>query len=309
MARNVASGQAINLDVQFADANGNAINADSTPQIRITDPNGTIVVALTSNNVASVGTGLYRYSYTVPAGSTAGAWQDRWVGAIGGTQTAANFVFYVVSGGTVTAVEDEDLADTPTTIANSYGYTQAEIDNLNLLLDLLKKRLKSTGTRYVRDQYGAIEYDGYGEPLTEECNVFSDSELITFLQSSLSEFNSTPHFTMFTFSDIDLLQSGGHFAHIIVSGAVILGLAAQALIEKGREFTITDSGVAFQPPTVSEIINNQFSTLLSAYREDLKRIKNNLKPRPIGLGTIYSLSNYMNPYVRALRNLRERRVY
>ena len=303
MSRTVASGQAINLDIKYYDANNHAINTDNTPQIEITDPSGTIVVALGSTNVASIGTGEYRYTYIVPAGSTAGDWEDMWIASIGGTQLEGTFEFAVVSGGTVEAIADSELGDAP----DSISYSQDEIDNINYLLGILKKRLKSTGTRYVRDEYGAPVRDGYGEILTEECNVFSNDELISFLENSLSEFNQTPHFTNLYFSDADFAPRG-RFIDIIVSGAFLLALAAQALIEKGREFQITDNGVSFQPPVVSDILTSELSTLYSSYLDRLRFQKNQFKPRPIGFGTAYSLSNYINPRVRALRHLRARQI-
>ena len=51
----------------------------------------------------------------------------------------------------------------------------------------------------------------------------------------------------------------GIFAAIIIQGAVLLALAAQALIERGREFSITDNGITFQPPAVAEMLNAQFT--------------------------------------------------
>jgi len=303
MSRTVASGNAINLDIKYYDANNQPINTDHTPQIEITDPNGTVVVALGSTNVASIGTGEYRYTYIVPAGSSAGAWSDFWRADIGGTQLDGTFGFTVVSGGTVEAVDDLELGDTPDPI----DYSQTEIANINYMLDILKKRLKSTGTRYVRDEYGAPVRDGYGEILTEECNVFSNEELISFLENSLSEFNETPHFTNLYFSDADFAPRG-RFIDIIIEGAFILALAAQALIEKGREFNITDNGVSFQPPIVSDVLTSELSTFYSVYIEKLKFKKNQFKPRPIGFGTAYSLVNFINPRVRAFRHLRERQI-
>lgn len=305
MSRVVPSGQAINLTVQYKDAAGSAIMADSTPRVRITDPNGTVVHALSSDFVAIIGVGQYRYTYTIPAGSQAGDWSDYWVADIGGTRLAQTFTFEVISGGTVEAVEESDLGDA----AVLDECTQCEIDNINCLLDLLKKRLKSTGVRFVRDQFGAVVYDGYGDPLTEECNVFTDDELITFLRASLSEFNSIPHFTSFTFADIDFCEcSDGRFGHTIVTGATLLAMGAQMLIEKGREFVITDNGVSFQPPAVSDVINSQFGTLLADYRQTLTFIKNQFKPRPQGMGTIYGLYNMVNPRLRALRHFRQRQI-
>ena len=305
MARVVPAGQAINLEILYKDAAGHEIMTDATPRIRITDPDGVVIHALSSDFVAIVGVGRYRYTYIVPAGSTAGDWNDFWVASIGGTQLAQEFTFEVISGGTVEAIEDPDLGDSA--IINEC--TENEIININCLLDLLKRRLKNTGVRFVRDQFGSVVYDGYGEPLTEQCNVFTDAELITFLRASLSEFNSIPHFTSFTFADIDFCEcSDGRFGHTIATGATLLAMGAQMLIEKGREFVITDNGVSFQPPAVSDILNSQFGTLLSAYREDLRFIKNQFKPAPQGMGTIYGLYNMINPRLRALRHFRQRQI-
>jgi hypothetical protein len=123
------------------------------------------------------------------------------------------------------------------------------------------------------------------------------------LVNGLSEFNQIPHFTSFHFSDPAIY---GIFADVIVQGAVILALAAQSLIERGREFTITDNGITYQPPQISEILNNQYGQQLADYKEKVKFIKCNLKPAPLGLGgfTLQGIS----PNLTRLRHLRERQI-
>ena len=46
------------------------------------------------------------------------------------------------------------------------------------------------------------------------------------------------------------------FGEILVEGATLYALASQALIERGREFQITDNGLNFNPPTVSRVAAN-----------------------------------------------------
>ncbi len=121
--------------------------------------------------------------------------------------------------------------------------------------------------------------------------------------NGLSEFNQIPHFTNFTFADPRIQTI---FADVIIQGAVILALAAQALIEKGREFVITDNGVTYQPPQVAELLNNQYGQQLADYKEKVKYIKANMKPDPLGLGTFRVTA--ISPNYLRLRHLRQRQI-
>jgi hypothetical protein len=127
--------------------------------------------------------------------------------------------------------------------------------------------------------------------------------LVYFLESSLSEFNSIPHFTDFTFCD-DVIS--GRFAHLIVEGAAIYAMAAQMLIESGRELTINDNGIQFTPPQLSNALNNELSQFLASHREQVKYVKTSIKPRPIGYGSFRVMA--VSPNFARLRHLRERRI-
>jgi hypothetical protein len=118
-------------------------------------------------------------------------------------------------------------------------------------------------------------------------------------------FNEIPHFTCFTFNDSEITS---HFQAIIVQGASLVALSSKALIERGREFTITDAGVSFVPPTVSELLNNQWNTSLVNHLEKLKIIKSSMKPGPFGLGTL-TISTTRHPAVARLRHLRARQLF
>lgn len=147
----------------------------------------------------------------------------------------------------------------------NFEYSQPAIKNINILLKLLKIRLASDGKNKSYDKNGNIIYI--------DSDIYSVDQLVGFLALSLSEFNSVPSFTYFTFEDTKVIE---FFTEPLVSGATLYALASQALIERGKEFQITDNGVVFDPPNVSDMLNTQYETLLCKHYEKIKDIKNNI---------------------------------
>lgn len=287
-------GRNVDLYVRFVDANNNPVNADDTPQVEITDSEGTIRRVLSNIGVGLVTDnqdGLYLLSYEVPANSPDAYWSHRWVAEIGDVQIENTFQFLVITAGSISesAVPSFDPGDPV-----PWDFTKDENAGINILLQMVKFRLKSDGTRKVRvgDQF-----------VDSPCSIFTDAELISFLVNSLSSFNQYPHFTQFTFADPQIF---GLYADVILQGGVLLALAAQALIERGREFSITDNGVTYQPPAVSEMLNTQYSAQLADYKEKLKAIKSSLKPEPVSIGTFRVTA--ISPNYLRLRHLRERQI-
>jgi hypothetical protein len=185
-----------------------------------------------------------------------------------------------------------------------FDFSEAELTGINILLKLLKCKLRSEGQKPSRDEYGAFITDGYGELVMEDCNVFDDETLACFLCSALSEFNMVPFFTSFTFADEIIYKT---FSAAITEGAHIIALASQALIEKGRDFTISDGGISYQPPALGDFLQTQYQNFLTSYRERLKNIKNSIRPAPASYGTFTNLSSGAPAFVR-LRHLRSRRI-
>lgn len=103
---------------------------------------------------------------------------------------------------------------------------------------------------------------------SETLTLFTTYQLMLFLTSSLATFNQTPPFTNFTFEDTEFINE---FVDLILKGAEIFGLAAEELIERGREFPILDLG--FQPPSISDILNTQHSVKFTDWQEEIKHIK------------------------------------
>jgi len=165
---------------------------------------------------------------------------------------------------------------------------ECELEILNDLICQMRAELKDSNT---------------------SCYAFSAAELSAFLDAALSEFNGTPTFTNFTWKSIDLRR----FRFIIVEGAVLLALGAQVLIEAGREFTITENGINFNPAQVSAALQNQFTARFTQYKNDLLFIKDHFRASPAAVLNYQSLlvndGILGNPAIARLRHLRQRRIF
>lgn len=283
----------VNLTVQFKDQYGNPINTDSFPTISIVQPSGLVALLPTSVGVQQLGTGNYVYTFTVPINGPYGVFNDIWVGYINGYRVETTFSF-VVTHTQIPSVNTDGyvhLGDDP-----GFHYSQCAIINVNKLIKSLRARLNSAGKARSSDAYGNTTY--------VDCDIFSVDMLTTFIATALWDFNQVPYFTFFRFDDDDFVDQ---FGEVLVEGATLYALASIALIERGREFQLTDNGLNFNPPTVSELLQTQYSTLLSHYWEKLKYIKNSLRPGPRGLG-VFSMNSAINPAFARLRHLRARRL-
>jgi hypothetical protein len=282
-----------NLIITFKDPSGNPVNTDSYPTISIVQPSGLVFMAPTSVGVAQLSTGTYSYIFTAPINGPLGIWNDIWTGYVNGFRVQTTFSF-LVNFGQVPAINVDGyqhLGD-----AVPFEYSQCAIRNINKLIKSLRARLNSSGKAKSVDGYGNVQY--------VDCDIFSVDMLVTFIATALWDFNQVPYFTWFTFDEDSFVEQ---FGEILVEGATLYSLASKALIERGREFQLTDNGLNFNPPTVSELMQTQYSTLLSHYWEKLKYIKNSLRPSPRGLG-VFSMNSAINPAFARLRHLRARRL-
>ena|SRR5574339_491455 len=141
--------------------------------------------------------------------------------------------------------------------------------NLLKLITMMKARLRSEGKRKAHNRWGLADEVTY-----VDVDIYTTEMLMTFLEMSLCDFNMVPHFTFYTFEDSKIINQ---FASLIVEGAVVYALGSQALLERGREFATTDNGVTFEPPTVSELLQTQYSQLYATHYEKLKYIKLHIK--------------------------------
>ena len=285
-------GEIIQLQATFFGTNGQPIDLDTYPQISIQQPSGNVIFPFTSMGVSRVAEGVYNFDYTVDVNPSYGVWFDHWKGMIGGytIQQSFNFVIQLTQMPAVNTDGFMHLGDDV-----PWNFSQNAICNINKLIKYLKARLNSSGK--------AVSKDEYGNKILIDCDIYTVDQLTAFLWGSLSAFNQIPHFTEFTFDDSNIIDM---FTEVLVQHATIYALASKALIERGREYNITDNGVSVVIPTVSELLNSQWGTELTNWNEKVKLIKQNMKPSPVAIG---SATNVQNPLFRRLRSLRERKIY
>lgn len=290
-------GDIIQLRAEFRNISTGALT-DLTffPEISIQQPSGNVIFPFTSTGVYHLATGIYGFDFEVSPYSEVGVWTDNWRGSLSPVDgynqyNQHNFVIYPSQMPQVNTDGYVALGDEP-----GFCFSQVAIKNINKLIYILKSRLNSSGKAKVKDQYG--------NDVLIDCDIYTIPQLVTFLIAAIEAFNMIPHFTYFTFEDTDFLNI---FGEIIVRHALVYALASKALIEKGREFNISDNGVTFQPPGVSDVLMTQYSTEYTHWQDDVRLIKANMKPQAIGLGTLRPLSS--SPAYRRLRHLRERSIY
>ena len=284
--------EAVQLLALFKGPDGQPADLDAFPMITIVQPGGGVAIGPTSAGVFKNSTGEYGFVYDVCLRPPVGTWTDIWQGTLNGFAVTGqfNFTVYTTQVPAINSDGYEHLGDVP-----GFNYSQVAIHNINNMLQLLRARLKSSGLHKTKDKFNNDIY--------EQCDIFSTDQLVAFLALALTQFNETPHFTLFTFDDTPIMEN---FMGILVQGASLIALSSQALIERGREFSINDNGVGFTPPGISDMLNTQFQTELQNWYERIKLIKFNMKPSPMGLGTLRITGA---PQVMRLRFLRARQIF
>lgn len=287
-------GDIIQLRTLFRDpSSGVPIDLDIFPQISIQEPSGNVIFEWNSTGVYRLDVGVYGYDFKLGSTPSLGVWSDHWQGRSGSNTlfNSHNFVVHTTQAPRLNSDGYVALGDEV-----PFNFSQTAIKNINKLIAILKARLNSSGKALIKDENGV-------EQLVD-CDIYTVSQLVLFLIAALDSFNMIPHFTAYTFEDTEFFNI---FGEIIVRFALIYALASKALIEKGREFQITDNGVNFQPPGVSDILNTQYSTEYTQWQDNVKLIKANMKPGPIGLGTLRPLA--ASPQYLRMRHLRARSVF
>lgn len=282
------------LTATFYDNLGNPVDTDSFPQISLVQPSGNVLFDFSSSGVQRIGTGQYSFTYTLPYAGPEGVWSDVWQGTVDGyvqTQTLNFIVFSSNLYGPLSSDGYHQLGEDP-----GFDYSQIAILNINKMLKTLRARLNSSGKIQITNPDGSIGYS--------DCDIFSVDALVAFLAASLADINAIPYFTAFTFDQTNIMDL---LHQVIVEGATIYALASQALVERGREWTISDSGISLVVPTVSELLNSQYSQLLTLHFDRVKLIKNSMRPSPLALGSLSTTSG--SPLARRLSTLRARRLF
>lgn len=289
---NVQLNESIKLIARFYSSSGVLADLDSFPLITIVQPSGAVLLGPTSAGVSRDATGTYSYILPVQYNQALGVYYDVWQGSMGGNNLVQEYNFIVLNTQMQEVASDgymhlgEDVG---------FNYSQNAILNINKLMKGVRARLNTRGKAKTKDEFGNVVY--------EDCDLFSTEQLVIFIAGALTAFNEIPHFTFFTFEDNDIIDL---FYDVLVNYAVILAIESKIAIERGRELQINDSGVTFTPPGVSDILNSIYGTQLNHWFEKVKLIKANMKPGPLGLGTMRSLGS--SPQLMRLRHLRQRQI-
>lgn len=284
----------VQLRAKFKNSEGNPADLDAFPQISIIQPSGNALLGPTSAGISKLATGLYSYDFSVELHVNLGVWSDVWTGTLMGIPVEGEFSFIINSSQQQFVNIDGylSLGDLP-----PFNYSQLAIQNIGLLLRTLKARLNSSGKHLTKDQFG--------NEIFMDCDIFSNEQLISFLADSLTWFNEIPLFTNFTFEDTEILQQ---FHNAIVQGATIQALAAQMLLEKGREFSINENGLTFQPATLADLMQSEWSTELTAHQAKVTMIKKNMRSSPIAIGSFSSIGTDRSTIISRQRFRREGRI-
>lgn len=283
----------VRLRASFFDTTGALTDLSSFPTVSIVSPSGLVSVSPSSAGVYAVETGIYGYDYEIGINGPIGVYNDIWRG-VNGSQVIILSHNFVCDTTQLPAINSDGYVHLGDDVG--FNYSQLAIQNINKVIKGVRARLKSQGKAKRVDEDGNVTYI--------DCDIYSVDVLVTFCAMALSNFNLIPYFTTFTYEDTEIIDQ---FCEILVQGAVLYALASQALIERGREFQISDNGLQFTPPTVSELLSSQWGTGLTSYNEQVKYVKNSMRPAPKGLGTLTITAT--NPNVSRLRHLRARRFF
>lgn len=131
--------------------------------------------------------------------------------------------------------------------------------------------------------------------------AFSTVEINEFLDLALADVNVWPTFTEYTWTDVPT-----NWKSLVTLGGQVMALYAQGLIEAGREFTVTDQGISFNPPQLSAHMQTAAQALMTQYNEMKEVVKRNIRPSYYAVGSYRVLA--IHPYMLRLRHLRERRL-
>lgn len=109
-----------------------------------------------------------------------------------------------------------------------------------------------------------------------DAEIYSKEKVESFLLMGIAATHSVyPNSGLINNIDLDKLPSDLPLLYfdMSVQYAVICALGSQALLERGREFTTIDNGMAFTPPILSDILMNQYNQEMHFWLEKAKLSK------------------------------------
>jgi len=134
------------------------------------------------------------------------------------------------------------------------------------------------------------------------CEIFGDSQLLSYIDLALMDVNSHPTWTYY-----DINSVPRDWYNCIVKGAYVFAIDAQGLVERARNFNISDQGVTYTPPDLPGHFQSLSQMVRAEYQAEKEKIKANVRPAPQGLGSTRVLTP--NPLLLRMRHLRSHRFF
>jgi len=134
------------------------------------------------------------------------------------------------------------------------------------------------------------------------CEIFSDSQILSYIDLALQSVNSHPTWTFYTLESLPR-----DWYNVIILGGYVYALNAQGLVERARNFTIGDQGVNYNPPDLPGHFQSLAQAMEAKFEAEKERIKANVRPAPVGMGSTRVLTP--NPAILRLRHLRSHRFF
>lgn len=131
--------------------------------------------------------------------------------------------------------------------------------------------------------------------------IYSDDELSIYLSLTLIDMNSHPTTTYYTWDTVPT-----NWYACIVYGAQWMAWNSEAILEAGKQYSINENGITFQPPDLAGAINTAAAAVYTHYTDIKERIKKNIKPQLRAVGGTRIM--YPSPFLMKLRHLRERQI-
>jgi hypothetical protein len=155
----VAQGQTITLTAQwYAYAGGPAVDVSGLT-IGITAPDSTVDVATTSTGITHVTTGVYQYTWAVPAAAVLGDHVAVWNATYNSNPVTASEVVTVLAASTATWAQIADVA-----AITGITVTQQQLAQANSIIEMFARRTAAlgyanTGTRDQEWMKRAVAYE------------------------------------------------------------------------------------------------------------------------------------------------------
>lgn len=131
-------------------------------------------------------------------------------------------------------------------------------DIKHTLIQLVKFRVASTG----KTLGGNNSY--------QEVDIFADAEILSALELSLRAFNMRPVITYFGWDDEETIDM---ISDLLVTYAAYILLTRQSLVERGKEFTVNDAGISFNPSDVSSMALNVANEMWRVWETQVHTVK------------------------------------